>query len=145
MTVNLPKGIIRAQVEPICLPLSGASYGGLRRAASRCLAAVRKAIRAEKRGGFALKKMPLDKVKKQEVIKEYAPKKGDTGSPEVQIAVIQSRIHQITEHLREHKKDNHSRRGLLEMVSRRRRLLTYLRRTGPDRYQELIKRLGLRR
>ena len=126
------------------MPLSGASYGGLRRAASRCLAAVRKAIRAENRGGFALTKMPLDKVKKQEVIKEYAPKAGDTGSPEVQIAVIQARIQQITEHLREHKKDNHSRMGLLRMVGRRRRLEGYLRRTDVGKYRELIQKLGIR-
>ena len=100
--------------------------------------------RSEKRGGFTPKKMPLDKVKKQEVIKEYAPKEGDTGSPEVQIAVIQARILQITDHLREHKKDNHSRMGLLRMVGKRRRLEGYLRRKDVGKYRELIQKLGIR-
>ena len=80
-----------------------------------------------------------------ETITAYGKNEKDTGSTEVQIALLTRRIEQLSEHFKLHKKDHHSRRGLLELVSRRRRLLDYLRRTGPDRYQELIQRLGLRR
>lgn len=88
--------------------------------------------------------MPLDKQKKSAVIAEYATQEGDTGSPEVQIAVLQSRIEQITDHLRTHKKDFHGRRGLLLLVGKRRRLEAYLRRTDIARYRTLIQRLGIR-
>lgn len=88
--------------------------------------------------------MPLDKQIKLDVVKEYATKEGDTGSTEVQIALLQSRIQQITEHLRTHRKDFHSRRGLLLMVGRRRRLEAYLRATDINKYRELIKQLGIR-
>lgn len=80
-----------------------------------------------------------------ETIAAYGQNGKDSGSSEVQIALLTQRIEDLSGHFKLHKKDHHSRRGLLEMVSRRRRLLTYLRRTGPARYQELIKRLGLRR
>ena len=79
------------------------------------------------------------------VIKEYATHEGDTGSPEVQVAILTSRIQYLTEHLKEHKKDHHGRRGLLRMVSRRRKLLDYLKRTDLALYQSTIARLGLRR
>ena len=89
--------------------------------------------------------MAISKEKKDELIKEYARHDGDTGSPEVQIAVLTAEITALNEHLREHKKDHHSRRGLLKMVGRRRHLLNYLRDKDVQRYRELIKSLGIRR
>ena len=77
------------------------------------------------------------------VIKEYATHEGDTGSPEVQVAILTSRIQYLTEHLKEHKKDHHSRRGLLKLVGQRRNMLDYLRRKDIERYRYLIERLGL--
>ena len=77
------------------------------------------------------------------VIKEYATHEGDTGSPEVQVAILTSRITYLTEHLKEHKKDHHSRRGLLKLVGQRRNMLDYLRRKDIERYRSLIERLGL--
>ena len=82
---------------------------------------------------------------KDGIIKEYATSDGDTGSPEVQVAVLTTRIRHLTEHMREHKHDFHSRRGLLKMVGRRRRLLKYLQKKDIERYRSLIGRLGLRR
>lgn len=82
---------------------------------------------------------------KQKIIAEYANDEHDSGSPEVQVALLTARINHLTEHLKTHKKDHHSRRGLLQLVGRRRRLLGYLQRTDVDRYRTLIKRLGLRR
>ena len=82
---------------------------------------------------------------KEQVIAEYATEKGDTGSPEVQVALLTARINHLTEHLKTHKKDHHSRRGLLQLVGRRRRLLQYLQRNDVERYRSLIGRLGLRR
>ena len=79
------------------------------------------------------------------VIKEYATHEGDTGSPEVQVAILTSRIQYLTEHLKEHKKDHHSRRGLLKLVGQRRNMLDYLRRKDIERYRALIERLGLRK
>ena len=81
----------------------------------------------------------------QEIITEYGAHDSDTGSPEVQVALLSERINHLTEHLRTHKHDHHSRRGLLMMVGRRRRLLNYLRRTDVERYRKLIAALGLRR
>ncbi|GGE63680.1 30S ribosomal protein S15 [Nesterenkonia cremea] len=89
--------------------------------------------------------MALDPAVKQEIIKEHATKEGDTGSPEVQVAVLTRRISDLTEHLKEHKQDHHTRRGLMLLVGRRRRLLNYLERKDIERYRTLIKRLGLRR
>lgn len=89
--------------------------------------------------------MSITSERKSELIVEYARSTGDTGSPEVQVSVLSERIGNLTEHLKEHKKDFHSRRGLLKMVGRRRGLLDYLKRKDPGRYEELIKRLGLRR
>lgn len=88
--------------------------------------------------------MPLDKQKKATVIADYATIEGDTGSTEVQIAVMQARIEQITDHLRRNKKDFHSRRGLLLLVGKRRRLEAYLRNKDVLKYRELISRLGIR-
>jgi small subunit ribosomal protein S15 len=82
---------------------------------------------------------------KEALIKEYATKDGDTGSPEVQVAILTSRITTLTEHFKTHKKDNHSRRGLLKMVSQRRKLLDYVKSRDEARYQSLIGRLGIRR
>ena len=82
---------------------------------------------------------------KQSIIETYATHKGDTGSPEVQIALMSHRVNELTEHLKEHKHDHHSRRGLLLMVGRRRRLLGYLQRVDIARYRALIEKLGLRR
>jgi len=82
---------------------------------------------------------------KDTIIREYATRDGDTGSPEVQVAVLTARIQHLTEHLREHKHDFHSRRGLLKMVGQRRRLLKYLQKKDVERYRTLIQRLGLRR
>ena len=89
--------------------------------------------------------MSITSERKSELIIEYARSTGDTGSPEVQVSVLSERIGNLTEHLKEHKKDFHSRRGLLKMVGRRRGLLDYLKRKDPGRYEELIKQLGLRR
>ena len=89
--------------------------------------------------------MSITHEKKSELIKEYGRADGDTGSPEVQVSILTERIKNLTEHLKEHKKDFHSRRGLLVMVGQRRRLLDYLKRKNEDRYQELIKGLGIRR
>jgi small subunit ribosomal protein S15 len=85
----------------------------------------------------------LQNDNKTKIIKKFATTKGDTGSPEVQIALLTERIKELTEHLKVHKKDNHSRRGLLKMVSKRRRLLNYLRTSVEDRYRALVKTLGL--
>jgi len=89
--------------------------------------------------------MALVKEEKSQLIADYRRSDDDTGSPEVQVAVLSKRIAGLTEHLKTHKKDHHSRRGLLQMVGRRRRLLDYLRREDIERYRELIGRLGLRR
>ncbi|BBK35283.1 30S ribosomal protein S15 [Allostella sp. ATCC 35155] len=89
--------------------------------------------------------MSISPERKQEVIAEYATKEGDSGSPEVQVAILTERIKSLTGHLGTHKKDFHSRRGLLMMVGQRRRLLDYLKRKDVKRYEGLIARLGLRR
>lgn len=89
--------------------------------------------------------MSITAERKQELITEYATKAGDTGSPEVQVAVLSERISNLTEHLKTHSKDFHSRRGLLMMVGQRRRLLDYLRKKDGKRYEDLVKKLGLRR
>lgn len=87
----------------------------------------------------------LTQEKKQQLIEEYAVHEGDTGSPEVQIALLTARISYLTEHLKEHKKDHHSRRGLLKMVGHRRRLLSYLNNNDIERYRAIIAKLGLRK
>ena len=89
--------------------------------------------------------MSITVEEKARLIKEYATKENDTGSPEVQVAILSSRIATLTEHFKGHKKDNHSRRGLLMMVAKRRKLLDYLKKTDEARYATLIARLGLRR
>ena len=89
--------------------------------------------------------MSITADRKRDLITEYATKNGDTGSPEVQVAILSERINNLTEHLKTHQKDFHSRRGLLMMVGQRRRLLDYLRTKKSDRYDEMIQRLGLRR
>ena len=89
--------------------------------------------------------MPLDTAAKKEILAEYATSEGDTGSPEVQVALLTRRINHLTEHLKVHKHDHHSRRGLLKLVGRRRRLLTYLQKHDLEGYRALIKELGLRR
>ena len=89
--------------------------------------------------------MSIAADRKQTLIKEYGTKSGDTGSPEVQVAILSERISNLTEHFKSHVKDNHSRRGLLKLVSQRRRLLDYLKSRDEARYQTLITRLGLRR
>lgn len=87
----------------------------------------------------------LKKERKQQIIQDYKTHESDTGSPEVQVAILTQRINELTEHLREHKKDHHSRRGLLKMVGQRRRLLNYLRDNEIERYRGVVERLGLRR
>lgn len=87
----------------------------------------------------------ITKEQKQEIINDYALKEGDTGSPEVQIAVLTFRINDLNEHLKIHKKDHHSRRGLLKMVGKRRNLLNYVKEQDVERYRSLISRLGLRK
>ena len=89
--------------------------------------------------------MSIKSDRKTEVINEYATKKGDTGSPEVQVAVLTERIRNLTDHFKAHKKDNHSRQGLLKLVNQRRKLLDYVKLKNEDRYEDLRKRLGLRR
>lgn len=88
--------------------------------------------------------MSLSKSEKEAIIREYGRSANDTGSPEVQVALLTTRINQLTEHLKEHKKDEHSRRGLIKMVGQRRRHLTYLSQKDPERYRAIIRRLGLR-
>ncbi|MBQ0059709.1 MAG: 30S ribosomal protein S15 [Lachnospiraceae bacterium] len=87
----------------------------------------------------------ISKEKKQEIMKAYARTEGDTGSPEVQVAVLTERINELTEHLKVNKKDHHSRRGLLKMVGQRRSLLAYLKKKDIERYRSLIERHGLRK
>ncbi len=89
--------------------------------------------------------MSITQERKGALIKEHAREKGDTGSPEVQVAILSERISNLTEHFKTHKKDNHSRRGLLKLVSQRRRLLDYLKDRDDSRYKTLIEKLGLRR
>jgi small subunit ribosomal protein S15 len=89
--------------------------------------------------------MSLDSATKQQIISEYGSSPTDTGSPEVQVAMLTRRISDLTEHLKSHKHDHHSRRGLLILVGQRRRLLQYLQRTDIERYRSIIERLGLRR
>ncbi|WP_293876573.1 MULTISPECIES: 30S ribosomal protein S15 [unclassified Sphingomonas] len=89
--------------------------------------------------------MTITAERKAEVVKEHARQEGDTGSPEVQVAILSERIRNLTEHFKGHKKDNHSRRGLLMMVNKRRSLLDYLRKTDGQRYLDLIAKLGLRK
>ena len=89
--------------------------------------------------------MSIDAETKKKIIDEYATSDGDTGSPEVQVALLTTRIAHLTEHLKEHKHDHHSRRGLMLLVGQRRRLLNYVAKTDIERYRSLIERLGLRR
>lgn len=89
--------------------------------------------------------MSVSTQAKAEIVNQYARKKGDTGSPEVQIALVTEKINALTEHLKNHVKDNHSRRGLLKLVSQRRSLLDYIKRTLPEKYNDLLTKLGLRR
>jgi small subunit ribosomal protein S15 len=89
--------------------------------------------------------MSITAERKSEVIKAHAKKDGDTGSPEVQVGILSERINNLTEHFKKHVKDNHSRRGLLKLVSQRRQLLDYLKRTDESRYKALIQKLGIRR
>ena len=89
--------------------------------------------------------MSLSKEMKKQIITDYATKAGDTGSPEVQVAVLTAKINYLSEHMKSNAQDHHSRRGLLKMVSNRRRLLKYLKKDDETRYNELIKRLGLRK
>lgn len=98
-------------------------------------------------GGLRMKEEDtmISKEKKAAIMKEYATCENDTGSPEVQVAVLTARIKELTEHLKEHPKDNHSRRGMFKMVGQRRGLLDYLKRKDIERYRKLIERLGLRR
>lgn len=89
--------------------------------------------------------MSITAERKAEVIKTHAKKEGDTGSPEVQVGILSERINNLTEHFKKHVKDNHSRRGLLKLVSQRRQLLDYLKRSDEGRYRDLIQKLGIRR
>ena len=87
--------------------------------------------------------MSLVKEEKQKILSDFAQHEGDTGSPEVQIALLTERVKKLTEHLKLHKQDVHSRRGLLQMVNKRRRILMYLTRKDPDRYKQIVEKLGL--
>ncbi len=89
--------------------------------------------------------MSLNAAQKQEIVQNYGRSDGDTGSPEVQVALLTARIQHLTEHFASHKQDHHSRRGLLKLVNQRRQLLDYLHRTSLERYQSVIERLGLRK
>jgi small subunit ribosomal protein S15 len=92
-----------------------------------------------------LSTVPLAKEAKEQILTDFRTHESDTGSPQVQVALLSKRINHLTEHFKTHKKDNHSRRGLLKMVSQRRSLLDYLKRTDIERYHEMVERLGLRR
>lgn len=96
-------------------------------------------------GKYERRKNVMEKAKKQEIMKAYARKEGDTGSPEVQIALLTERINHLTEHLKVNKQDNHSRRGLLQLVGRRKGLLQYLKDTDLEKYRELIVKLNIRK
>jgi small subunit ribosomal protein S15 len=89
--------------------------------------------------------MPLTSQQKQEILKQFGTRQGDTGSPEVQVALLSARIDELTAHFSAHKKDHHSRQGLLKMVNQRRQMLDYLKGKDADRYQSLIEKLGLRK
>ena len=89
--------------------------------------------------------MPLTKEKKQNILATYQQKRNDTGSPEIQIALLTERLNQLTEHFKTHKKDHHSRYGLIKMVNKRRSLLNYLQQTAPGRYQQIVSKLNLRK
>ena len=89
--------------------------------------------------------MAVTKDDKSKIIKDFAQKKWDTGSPEVQIAILTADIENLKEHLAEHKKDNHSRRGIMMMVAKRRKMLAYLKRKSPEKYSEVIKKLNIRK
>ncbi|MBC8029348.1 MAG: 30S ribosomal protein S15 [Pyrinomonadaceae bacterium] len=89
--------------------------------------------------------MPLAKETKEQILSDFRSHESDTGSPQIQVALLSKRISELTEHFKIHKKDNHSRRGLLKMVSQRRSMLDYLKRTDIERYHEVVARLGLRR
>ena len=89
--------------------------------------------------------MTVTKAQKEDIIKKYAPKKWDTGSPEVQVAILTAKIENLKNHLEDHKKDNHSRRGILQMVAKRRKILTYLKSKSISRYEELIGSLWIRK
>jgi len=89
--------------------------------------------------------MAVTKDDKSKIIGDFAQKKGDTGSPEVQIAILTTRIENLKEHLSDHKKDNHSRRGIMMMVAKRRKMLSYLKKKDPDKYNEVIEKLGIRK
>ena len=89
--------------------------------------------------------MALSTEQKQQIVSDYQRSQGDTGSPEVQVALLTANIQELTPHFQQHKHDHHSRRGLVRMVNSRRKLLDYLKKTDPSRYQDLISRLGLRR
>lgn len=102
-------------------------------------------VRGHDKRGLENYTMSLSSERKTEILAEYARGTKDTGSPEVQVALLSARINQLTEHFGSHQKDHHSRRGLLRMVNRRRRLLDYLKANDQGRYQDLIARLGLRR
>jgi small subunit ribosomal protein S15 len=105
----------------------------------------RRCVKQESWPGTRLARMTLQTDEKAEIIQQYQTHEGDTGSPEVQIAILTRRIQDLTRHLVENKHDNHSRHGLLKMVGQRRRMLKYLNRTDPERYRALIASLGLRR
>lgn len=96
------------------------------------------------RGGYGIQMMPLNQGYKQEIIEKFKRHEGDTGSPEVQIALLSARISHLTEHLKVHKKDFHSRRGLLMIVGQRRRLLSYLAQQDIQRYRSIVEQLGIR-
>lgn len=96
------------------------------------------------RGGYRIQMMPLNQGYKQEIIEKFKRHEGDTGSPEVQIALLSARISHLTEHLKVHKKDFHSRRGLLMIVGQRRRLLSYLAQQDIQRYRSIVEQLGIR-
>ena len=89
--------------------------------------------------------MTVTKAQKEDIIKKYAPQKWDTGSPEVQVAILTAKIENLKNHLEDHKKDNHSRRGILQMVAKRRKILTYLKSKSVSRYEELIASLWIRK
>lgn len=99
---------------------------------------------SKKKTAAKKKELDLASMTKDEIVKEFEVHDGDTGSPEVQVAILTSRILQLSEHLKEHKKDHHSRRGLLQMVGKRRRLLQYLKRKDESRYKSLRERVGLK-
>jgi len=145
--MSFPAGIEGLPVCPFLSARNGLYAAAVRPVAATSPRTLLDDIPACARNALTRKETPMSITveEKSRVLKEFATKEGDTGSPEVQVAILTTRITTLTEHFKTHKKDNHGRRGLLKMVAQRRKLLDYLKGKDEARYRDLIKRLGIRR